>query len=396
MISRRCVLGQASALAGAGWPSFRGAGDSLTDGRQLPLTWSAETWSATTPGYGQSSPVVFGKRVFITAVEGAGKETLYVLCLDLKSGRELWRRTFAATQRTKNSETTSRAAPTPCVDGRRLYVFFESGDLLALDHDGRTLWTRKLTEEYGLFQGNHGIGGSPVLTSMGLAVLVSHGGPCYLLLADKATGENVWRTERETKAAWTTPNVLRRAGREQIVVSVNGRVESYDGADGRSLWHLDGFKGNLLSSATVAEDLLIVGSSEKGNVAAIAMPDRDGEEARLAWRAENASSYFGSPLVHRGQIWMAGKVGVGWCLDLRSGKELWHTRLAAECWASPIGAGERVYFFTVKGVTEVFRAGAAEPEKLAANSLEDMERTYGVAAVERGFVMRSGRRAVRV
>jgi outer membrane protein assembly factor BamB len=339
--------------------------------------------------------VVYSDRIFLTSIDGAEKETLFVFCLDLRSGREIWKRQFAAAQRVKNNDMTSKAAPTPCADRDRLYVFFESGDLLALDHDGYTQWSRKLTEDYGSFRGNHGVGGSPRLTSNGVTVLVSHGGPCYLLLADKATGKTVWRTDRETKTAWTTPCVVRRKGMEQIIVSVNGRVESYDATDGRSLWFVDEVKGNLLSSATVAGDLLVAGSSEKGNVTAVQLPHNGSESAQVAWKAENATSYFGSPLIHRDRVWLTAKVGVGWCLDLKTGAELWSGRLAGECWTSPVGAGDRIYYFTVTGVTEVY--SAEDPtRKLAENSLAEMERTYGVAVVDDGFVLRSGRRVVKV
>lgn len=277
MPSRRSFLLQAGGGLAVNWPEFRGQGNSLTEASNLPLTWSSTSniaWSVNTPGYGQSSPVVWNNRVFLDSVDGADKETLYVFCLDLASGGEIWRRHFAAAQRVKNSDTTSKGAPTPCVDRDRIYVFFESGDLLALDHDGRTRWSRKLSQEYGPFQGNHGVGSSPRLTSHGVAVLVTHGGPCYLLLADKATGKTVWRTEREAKTAWTTPCIARSGGEEQIIVSVNGRIESYDAVDGRSVWHVDGVKGNLLSSATIAGDLLVSGSSEKGNVTAIQLRTR--------------------------------------------------------------------------------------------------------------------------
>jgi outer membrane protein assembly factor BamB len=398
MQSRRWFLLHASAAIAAEWPEFRGHGDSLSQTTKLPLTWSSTknvAWTSATSGYGQSSPVVQGGRVFLTSIDGEEKETLYVSCLDLRSGRELWRRQFAATQRVKNSDMTSKGAPTPCVDRDRLYVFFESGDLIALDHDGGTVWSRKLTEEYGPFKGNHGVGSSPRLTSKGVTVLVAHGGPCYLLSVDRATGKNLWRTERETKTAWTTPCVMRRAGKEQIVVSVNGRLEAYDASDGSSRWFVDGLKGNLLSSATISGDVLVAGSSEKGHITAYQLPAKENEPARVLWKAENASSYFGSPLIHRDRVWLTAKVGVGRCLDLKTGRELWSGRLAGECWASPVGAGSRVYLFTVKGVTEVRNAEAPD-EKLAENSLDDMERTYGVAVVDDGFVLRSGRKVVKV
>jgi outer membrane protein assembly factor BamB len=399
-ITRRDFLGQASAAAAfaSDWPEFRGQGDSIAGGK-LPLRWSDEqgvVWSAVLPGYGQSSPVIQEDRVYLTSVEGPQKETLHVLCLDLKSGGEIWRRQFPAAQKIKNGDMTSKAAPTPCVDRNRLYVFFESGDLLALDHSGRTVWWRKLTEEYGPFQGNHGVGSSPRLTTHGLTVLVTHAGPSYLISVEKATGKNQWRAERESKTAWTTPCVVRHGGREQVIVSVNGKLESYDSEEGRPLWTVGGLKGNLLASASAAGDRMVVGSSEKGCLKAFSLPEKDGESPRELWTASNATCYFGSPLLYHGRAWLAGKVGVAWCVDLATGRELWNERLAGECWASPIGGGDSVFFFTIKGVTQIYAAAAQTATKIAENKLGNMERIYGVAAAEVGFVIRSGSQAVLV
>jgi outer membrane protein assembly factor BamB len=391
-LGRRAFLMQ-SAAAAAEWPEFRGRGDSLDRKGRPPLAWGAGrkvAWSAELPGYGQSSPVVWGKRVFVTAVEGAEKETLLVCCFDLASGRALWRKTFVATQRMKNSDTVSKGAPTPCTDGKRVYVFFESGDFMALDHDGNALWRRKLSEEYGLLEGNHGIGSSPRLSAKGVVVQVTHGGPGYLLCADRESGANVWKTDLEMKVAWTTPSVVRRGGKEAVIVSAGGRLDGFSGEGGERLWSVGQLKGNLLSSATVAEDLIVVGSSEKGQVVGMRMTEG---EPKVAWTAENATSYFGSPLVLGDRIWMVGKVGVAWCLDRGTGRELWNARLQGECWASPLGVAGRVYFFTVKGVTEVYSADGAF-ERLAQNELPDMERTYGVACTGDGFLVRSGRRLV--
>ncbi|MBL8210127.1 MAG: PQQ-binding-like beta-propeller repeat protein [Bryobacterales bacterium] len=394
MLTRRSFLSHAAALPAlaANWPEFRGQGDSLTAARRLPLQWGPQqnlAWTAALPGYGQSSPVVHGNRVFVTSIEGENKETLHVLCLDFKTGRELWRRQFPATQPGKNNDMTSKGAPTPCADRDRVYAFFESGDLIALDHNGRPAWHRKLTEEYGPFKGNHGIGSSPRLIPKGIAVLAAHDGPSYLLAIDRATGRNLWRADRPNKTAWTTPTVYGN----QIIASVNGRIDSYHTADGRPLWSYDNIKGNLLSSATIAGGHLIAGSSEKGQVVALQLHDT--EAPRELWRATNATSYFGSPLVHRERVWLTAKVGVAWCLDAANGEELWNGRIAGECWASPLGAGDHVYLFTVKGVTQVHRA---QPpfDKLAENTLPGMERTYGYAVADNSLLLRCGRQLVKV
>src|SRR4051794_40570028 len=79
------------------WPAFRGDGDSISQARQVPLEWSEKSgvaWTAKLPGYGQSSPVVWHDRVFVTSADGANKETALVACYDLKLGRQLWKKDF--------------------------------------------------------------------------------------------------------------------------------------------------------------------------------------------------------------------------------------------------------------------------------------------------------------
>ncbi len=88
---------------------------------------------------------------------------------------------------------------------------------------------------------------------------------------------------------------------------------------------------------------------------------------------------------------MANKAGVAFCLDLKTGRELWHHRLREPCWASSIGSGDFVYFFGVDGVVEVFRA-AHTPGKIAENRLSSQSRLYGVAVQDGRLLLRFGRR----
>ncbi|MCA9133852.1 MAG: PQQ-binding-like beta-propeller repeat protein [Planctomycetales bacterium] len=81
----------------ATWPAFLGAGAQST-AQPLPLQWSPAkniAWRSELPGHGQSSPVVWGPRLFVTSVSGEQKDTYHILCLDLLDGRELWRRSLA-------------------------------------------------------------------------------------------------------------------------------------------------------------------------------------------------------------------------------------------------------------------------------------------------------------
>ncbi|MGH9803282.1 MAG: PQQ-binding-like beta-propeller repeat protein, partial [Blastocatellia bacterium] len=374
---------------------------SHSDARGLPLEWSDTknvAWNAALPGYGQSSPVIWRDKVFLTAVEGAMKEKLLALCYDLKSGRELWRREFAATFTMKDSGTVSKAAPTPGVDDKRVYFFFESGDLIAFDHKGKLQWQRKLAEEYGGYKTNHGLGGSVALTDKAVTLLVIHSGPSYLLAVDKQTGKNLWKTDRPSGGGWSTPTVITSQSKQQILISVSGGVTGYDAANGQQLWTVGGLKGNNIPSPSfdLEQKIVVAGSSDKGMNVAIKLGGAgDVSESNILWRAQEATANFSSPLIHQGHVYFINKAGVAFCLDLKTGEERWRQRLGGEVWTSPLAAADRIYFFTNEGKTFVMRAGA-KFEQLAVNLLSEAERIYGIAAVDRVLLLRSGRNLIKL
>lgn len=397
-IGRRAFLGVLCSPAGlalADWKEFRGNGSSLIAGPDgLPLKWSDEanlSWNVSTRGYGQSSPVIFDRHVFVTCVEGARKETLLLSAFDLSDGREIWTHRTAPAQSIRDSDMISKAAPTPIADAGGVYAFFETGNLVALDRRGQLRWERRLTEEFGNFGGRHGIGSSLRLCQSGVLALVAHDGPSYLICVDPRTGKTVWKTDRRRKVSWTTPSVMEHDGRELALVSGGDRVDAYDTRDGSLLWTLGGFERALVASPTPVPGGAIVGSSQKGWTGAIRFGSDTRSTPEIVWRASEASSNFNSPLVHRSRVYMVNRVGVAFCLDLKTGQELWHQRLNGPCWASTIGMGEFIYFFGLDGVVEVFRA-ADTPVRIAENRLPAQSRLYGVAVEEGRLLLRFGRR----
>jgi len=372
------------------WPGFRGKGDSHASASGLPLQWSDDegvAWRKKLEGYGQSSPVVWGDRVFVTSVQGAEKETLIVSALSVKTGKTLWSKRFDADQKIKSSQMVSRAAPTPVVDAKRLYVFFESGNLMAMGHDGEVVWQRGLSKAYGAFQGNHGIGSSPALTADGgLAVLVDHGGPSYLLCVDAGTGKTRWKADHPQRVSWSSP--VYASG--EIIVSSNGFVESHDAVSGKKRWSVDGLEKNTVPSPTLTDDLVIVGTSDRAH--SVAIRRRGAQAGRIAWRAEDASTTFCSPLAAGQSVYYVNRAGVVHSVDMKTGKKRWDQRIASSCWASPVLAGDRVYFFGKDGSTTVMQADTAEPKILAESklTLTDETRLYGVAAVDGAWLIRTG------
>lgn len=382
------------------WPGFRGHGDSHSNAKKLPLEWSDtknKAWDIPLPGYGQSSPIVWRNRVFVTAMDGPNKEQAFVLCYDLKSGRELWRKAVATTEKVKVGNTVSQAAPTPIVDDKRVYVFFETGDFYTFDHNGKQLWQKPISKEYGAVKGPHGLGSSLAANDKAIFLAISHLGPSFLIALNKQDGATLWKTERKSGMAWGTPLVLTHQGREQIVVRSGDSVTSYDTADGKALWFATGLKGSPMPSPTLAGDAVIIGADTKDIGMAIKLGGSgDVTNSHVMWRAGEATSYFNSPLVHQGRAFFISKAGIAYCLNLQTGQELWRQRLGVgECWASPLLVGDRLYIFTNEGKTIVLRAGD-KYEQLAVNSITDLERIYGVAAVDGTLLLRSGKRLIRL
>lgn len=375
------------------WTGFRGDGTSRTHARDLPTFWSDDqniAWKVQPEGVGQSSPVIWGEMVFVTSVLGPAKEQLMVSALDLATGKALWKQTFKASQTTPISDYISKAAPTPCVDSDHVYAFFESGDIIALDHQGQVSWSRSLTEDYGPFAGNHGVGSSPLLCQDGLVLLIDHDGPSYLVCLDKATGRTRWKVDREKRVSWSSPILMREMGQDRILISSNGLMESYDPSTGDRIWFVSGLRMNTVASPSWSDQWAIVGSSDKTSSRMIRLGG-SGEvtQSHVMATLEDASSNFGSPLVFKDRVYSVNRAGVAFCNALADGKLLWSLRLPSSCWASPLGAAEGVYFFCDRGETIILDPQAEEPVVLVHLKVKDSTRALGYAAVDRHLVLRT-------
>lgn len=368
------------------WPNFRGDGTSISLAKNLPQTWSPtenRAWTLTLPGYGQSSPVVWGNRIFLTAIDGEEKEKLYILAVELQSGKIAWKKEFPATQKGKNNPMMSRAAPTPIVDSQAVYALFESGDVIALNHSGEILWQRSLVKDYGAFENNHGVGSSPIQTEKAVVILIDHRGPSYLIALDKLTGKNLWKTERASRSSWTSPIVTKVGDQEVIVVSSNGTLDAYDTKTGKCLATLEGLVGNTIPSPTAQHDLIVIGAGEnrmkpdgvasaKSNCCVRLTLKENKPTFETLWQGKKIISQHASPLIYQGHAYFVTKSGLVVCVDLKTGEEKYSERLDSLCWATPIAVGDLIYFLGKDGVTTVLKAGP-KYEPVATNRLWNIE-----------------------
>ena len=287
----------------------------------------------------------------------------------------------------------SQGAPTPVTGPEGIYVFFESGDLLAFDHQGKRLWERKLTKEFGPFRGGHGVGSSLVGVPDRLVLLIDHDGPSYLLCVDRLTGKTHWKTSREPRVSWTTPLYLKHKKEEQIIISSNGIIESYRLANGKRIWWFDEIQKNTVASPSTNGNLIVAGSSYPKQSLAIRLGGEGNiSKTHLEWRAKSVTSSFASPLVHRNVVYFINRAGTLQSQNIKDGTQCWEYKLPDGCWASPLAASERIYLFCKNGKSLVLEASEKEVKVLAENviSVAENDKVYGYAVSENKFVLRTG------
>jgi outer membrane protein assembly factor BamB len=361
------------------WASFRNGSASQACGA-LPLRWSPKegiAWECELPGYGQSAPVIWNGVVYVTAVVGPHKDSCVLLALDGSLGKVLWRTEFPASTRLPSNYSVARAAPTPLVDGRSVYAFFEGGDVVAVSHQGDVLWRRSLTSDYGEFNNHHGLGSSPAQTEDTVLVLVEHRGPSYLAAFDKRTGETLWKVERKPSMSWSSPVVMESGGKSLVVISSGGSAQAYYAASGQLAWSLADVSGNSIPSPTVHAGKLFLSAAlsdfdTSANAARSNLClDVRGASVEVVWRAERAMCDYASPVVVADWVYYINRSGVLYCLDRHTGREQYTRRLPGPCWATPIAADGRLHCFSKNGVTTVIAAGP-EFVELATNELWDV------------------------
>jgi len=372
---------------------------------------------------------VWGDQVFLTSVEGPMKDTYHIVALKLDDSSQVWKHSLQSSDPVKSSLFISRAAPTPVVDMNGVYAFFESGDVAGYSLDGKQLWHRSLSKEFGKFQGNHGIAASPVQTDDAVIILVDHAGPSYLIAIDKQSGKTLWKTDRTSRTSWSSPSLVPVGNAQQVVCSSAGSVDGYDPATGELLWTIDEIGGNTAATPLpYSVGRFLVGASpgreggeraeqaSKSNVA-ISIDQVEGKwSPQILWTAQKATPSFGSPMVHAGHAYWVNRVGAVFCFDAATGELRYNERTKQSVWATPIGIGDRIYLFGKEGTTTVLAAGpefkvlaenqlwdppAVKPNEAAAEQEETPERRqaamqnsgpvqYGVAAVNGGFLIRTG------
>ncbi len=354
------VLGAGAAVL-ADWRQFRGnAGNATAPDVQLPLTWGQSegeshiAWRRDLPGRGPSSPIVVAGRVIVTCSSGIHQDRLHVVCYDSVKGDLLWERQFWAAGRTLTNPTSANAAPTPVTDGKAIYAFFSSNDLVCLDLDGNLRWYRGLGFDYPQAGNDVGMSSSPVVIAGTVIVQVESQGDSFAAGIATQTGETRWRIERPREASWSSPITLSKdvVGRDVALLQGPSGLTAVDARRGDVLWSHPAACSGISSPVAVGNRVYFPGNG----VTALDL-GTNAAEMQIAWESSRLRPGAGSVVVSKDRIYLVNNSGVLVCGDASNGELLWQLRLSGRCWATPIVAGDRLYVVNSDGKAFVVQVG---------------------------------------
>jgi outer membrane protein assembly factor BamB len=414
----------APARAQETWPRFRGADATgvVADAPRLPDTWDASTnvqWKATIPGWGWGSPIIWGDRVFVSAVHsdedyekpkaglylGGGRgeppDTVHhwmVYCLRLSTGEVLWKHeAHTGKPQVPRHPKSTYAAETPTTDGQRLYVLFGDVGLYAYDFAGKQVWAREIEPKKTLF--GYGAAASPVVQGDQVIMVYDNSEESYIAAFDSATGEPRWKTTRDEKSTWATPLVWQHDGQTEIVASGKKEIRSYSPA-GELLWHFDGRMSNLTIPSPFAVDGLLYVTSgyfqdknrpvyavRPGAKGDITLADKETANEFIAWSLEKMGPYNTSPIVYGGYYYTLLDQGMLTCHDAKTGELVYdRTRFpqGAKFTASPWAYNGKVFFLDEGGKTFVMPVGR-EFNIERTNDLDEL--TIATPAISQGKLL---------
>jgi outer membrane protein assembly factor BamB len=298
-----------SSACAANWPGWRGPhGNGITEETNLPAKWTTNEnvkWRIALPEPGNSTPIVWDQRIFLTQPIGDRRT---IRCLSRAKGELLWEQGVTTKAKEPTHSTNPYCSASPVTDGERVIASFASDGVFCYDLAGKELWRRTdLGRQIHIWGG----GASPAIYGDFCFLNFGPGDTTYLIAFEKKTGRTVWKHVEETGyghsdktpapdgakknptyvGSWTTPIIVDFHGQAQVLMSWPGRLAAYVPADGKEIWTCSGLNPLVYTSPIYAEDLIIAMGGFGGRAIAVRNGGNgDVTSSRLVWQPSSFSA----------------------------------------------------------------------------------------------------------
>ncbi|MBI1826567.1 MAG: PQQ-binding-like beta-propeller repeat protein [Planctomycetes bacterium] len=403
-----------SNLAYAGnWPEFRGPNGSGIGTGTPPEKWDIEKgenvkWKAAIPGLGNSSPVIWDQRVYLTTavplggetkldkgwmggsiapVEESGEWEWKVLALDRGSGKIVWEQTaHKGAPMFKRHPKSTHANGSPATDGKHIVAYFGSEGVYCFDAEGKLLWKKNLgplNASWSTYTDMQwGTATSPIIYDGKVILQCDVANASFWISLDINDGKEVQRIERGDAATWTTPTVYSGKGDPQLVCNGYKKMAGYSLSTGKELWSMSDGGDIPVPRPVIAGDLFIITNSHskspifavKSGATGNITPKGEETSEGLAWSKPVKGSYMPTPIVIDDLLYVADDNGILTTYETATGKQVYRERLPgggkATYSASPVSAGGRLYTTNEDGQVDVIKTGR-EYKHLASNQMKE-------------------------
>jgi outer membrane protein assembly factor BamB len=387
----------ARAKSGSDWADWRGpTRDGISQEKNLPEKWSPQgenlLWKM--PYGGRSSPIVMNGRVFMFNSAGEG-ETLQerVLCLDAETGKKLWEYRFNIYSTDVPPRRIAWSSPAGDPTTGNVYVFGATAELVALSNDGKHLWSRSLTDEYGAWTTHGGRTVSPIIEGDLVIVSTVTDGFADLLMRrhryyafDKRTGECVWIStpgERPFDTTYSTPVVATIDGTRMLIAGGgDGSVSAMKVNTGERVWRYPMSKRGINPGVVIKGNIAYVTHQEEnldtsamGHLAAIdatakGLINKESNKDKIKFAINNYQLGPSSPVIDGNRLYHVDAGANLFSFDTNTGEHIWTENLGTIQKASPVFADGKLYVGTENGKFFIIKPGPKGCERLDEDELE--------------------------
>lgn len=331
------------------FPNFRGNGGAgIVSKSNVPSNWDGTSgknikWKTAIPLPGFSSPVVWGDKIFLTGGNSSKQE---VYCVDSNSGKILWTIPVGKpeTKKPKVSPETGHSAPTPVTDGKAVYAIFSTGDIAAIDFEGKKLWEKDL----GLPKNHYGHSSSLLIYKESVIVQYDQTGSPKVMALSVKDGKTIWSTDRPVKVSWASPILVNTGKRNELILVAEPYVASYNPANGKELWKIECIGGEVGPSLGYANGIAFT-VNEYSKLCAVKV----GDEPSILWENADLLSDIPSPVANDKYLFMVTSYGILVCFDAVSGEKYWEHDFGNPVYSSPMLVNGKLYLLDRQGTMHI-------------------------------------------
>jgi outer membrane protein assembly factor BamB len=312
-----------------------------------------------------------------------------IYALDKRTGKVVWERVaFAGEPREKRHIKATYANSTPATDGRIVVAWFGSQGVYAYDVNGKFLWKvdfgRIDLGAYDIPSVEWGSASSPIIWKDLVILQCDTQTDSFIVALNAATGETVWKTDRDELPSWGTPTVATTSKGDELIANASNFIRGYDPRTGKELWRLG--KSSKITAPTpiFSDNLIVVASGRRpeapifviraGGRGDLTLAEGKTSSDYITWSRRQRGSYMPTPLIYRGYLYVLANQGLFDCYDLKTGEEIYRQRIPHQgsgFSGSPVAADGKIYLSSEDGDMFVVKAGR-EFEVLATKPMGDL------------------------